>query len=69
MYGFRPGRSPHDALNAVETAVRTRPIQWVFEADIPGFFDHIQHGWMMTMLQQRIGDPRILRLIQTLIPR
>lgn len=63
-YGFRPGRSAHDALAAVEAAVMTRPMQWVYEADIRGFFDHLQHDWLMTMLSERIGDPGILRLIQ-----
>ena len=63
-YGFRPGRSPHDALDALETTMRTRPIQWVFEADIRGFFDHLQHAWLMTMLAERIGDPGVLRLIE-----
>ena len=63
-YGFRPGRSPHDALRAVEQTVMRRPIREVFEADIRGFFDHIQHDWLMKMLALRIGDPGILRLIQ-----
>ena len=63
-YGFRPGRSPHDALDALNTAMMTRPMQWVFEADIRGFFDHLQHGWLMTMLRERIGDPGVLRLIE-----
>ncbi len=42
-YGFRPGRSPHDALDALNTAMMARPMQWVFEADIRGFFDLLQH--------------------------
>ena len=63
-YGFRPGRSPHGALDALSTTLMTRPIQWVFEADIRGFFDHLQHGWLMQMLGERIGDPGILRLIK-----
>jgi group II intron reverse transcriptase/maturase len=63
-YGFRPGRSPHDALDALATTIMTRPMQWVFEADIRGFFDHLQHGWLMTMLRERIGDPGVLRLIE-----
>ena len=62
-YGFRPGRSPHDALGALQTTMMTRPMQWVFEADIRGFFDHLQREWLMTMLRERIGDPGILRLI------
>ena len=63
-YGFRPGRSPHDALDALNATIMTRPMQWVFEADIRGFFDHLQHEWLMTMLQERIGDPGVLRLIE-----
>ena len=63
-YGFRPGRSPHDALNALEKTIMTQPIPWVYEADIRGFFDHIQHPWMRTMLPQRVKDPGILRLLQ-----
>ena len=63
-YGFRPGRSPHDALTALNTTMMTRPMQWVFEADIRGFFDHLQHTWLMTMLAERMGDPGLLRLIE-----
>lgn len=63
-YGFRPGRSPHDALRAVEASVMGRPTRMIFEADIRGFFDHLQHEWLMTMLRERIGDPGILRLIE-----
>ena len=63
-YGFRPRRSPHDALAELSTIMMTRPIQWVFEADIRGFFDHLQHAWLMRMLAERIGDPGVLRLIE-----
>ena len=45
------------------TTVMTRPIQWVFEADIRGFLDHLQHEWLMQMVGERIGDPGVLRLI------
>ena len=62
-YGFRPKRSAHDALGAIESVVHTRPIHWVFEADIRGFFDHLDHQWIERMLRVRIGDPWILRLI------
>ncbi len=62
-YGFRSGRSPHGALEALATTVTTCPIEWVFEADIRGFFDHLQHDWLMQMLGERIGDPGVLRVI------
>ncbi|NMP25207.1 reverse transcriptase domain-containing protein [Sulfobacillus harzensis] len=62
-YGFRPERSTHDALGAIETLVFKHPIHWVFEADIRGFFDHLNHQWLERMLQVRIGDPWILRLV------
>jgi len=56
-YGFRPGRSPHGALAALATAVMTRPIQRVFEADIRGFFDPLQHEWLMQRVGEQIGAP------------
>jgi RNA-directed DNA polymerase len=63
-YGFRPGRRAHDALRVVRQEVMTGRADWVVEADIRGFFDNIDHGWMLRMLGLRIGDPWILRLIQ-----
>lgn len=62
-YGFRPGRTAHQALAAVRSAVMTGAAQWVAEADIKGYFNHIQHEWLMRMLKLRVGDPWILRLI------
>lgn len=62
-YGFRPERSAHDALDAIESLVFKHPIHWVFEADIRGFFDHLDHQWLERMLSLRIGDPWILRLV------
>ncbi len=62
-YGFRPGRNTHDALGAIENLGLQHPIHWVFEADIRGFFDHLDHHWLERMLSLRIGDPWILRLI------
>ena len=62
-YGFRLGRNAHDALGAIENLVLQHPIHWVFEADIRGFFDHLDHHWLERMLSLRIGDPWILRLI------
>lgn len=63
-YGFRPGRSAHGALRAVRETVESGAAQWVYEADIKGFFDHLSHTWLMTMLHLKVGDPWILRLIQ-----
>lgn len=62
-YGFRPGRSPHDALRALRAASVTKKIGHLFEAGIRGYFNHIQHDWLQKMVAHRIGDPVILRLI------
>ena len=63
-YGFRPGRSQHHALDALATAIRNKKVKWVLDADIRGFFDAIDHGWMMKFIEHRIADKRIVRLIQ-----
>jgi group II intron reverse transcriptase/maturase len=63
-YGFRPKRSPHHALDALAVGIRWRKVNWVLDADIRGFFDTIDHGWLLRFLEHRIGDPRLLRLIQ-----
>src|SRR5690606_5925929 len=63
-YGFRPGRSQHDALDALATAIQIKKVNWVLDADIRGFFDAIDHGWMLRFVEHRIADKRILRLIQ-----
>jgi group II intron reverse transcriptase/maturase len=63
-YGFRPGRGPHDALDAVHTAVMSQRVNWVLDADIRSFFDSVDHEWMLRMLAHRIADPRILRLVR-----
>ena len=63
-YGFRPGRSGHQALKAVNDTIMTKPIHYVIEADIQGFFDHVSHDWMMQFLQVRIRDSSLLRLIR-----
>ncbi len=62
-YGFRPGRSAHQALRAVHEAVMTERVNWVFEADIRSFFDSVDHDWLLRMIAHRIADPRVLRLI------
>ncbi len=63
-YGFRPGRSQHQALDAVCVGTEGLPVNWVLDADIQGFFDTLDHEWLMRFLEHRIADPRILRLIQ-----
>ena len=63
-YGFRPGRRAHDALAVIRREVILGRANWVVEADIRGYFDAIGHEWMLRMLELRIGDPWILRLIE-----
>jgi group II intron reverse transcriptase/maturase len=63
-YGFRPGRNPHDALDALWVGLMGKKVNWVLDADIRGFFDNIDHGWLVKLLEHRIADRRILRLIQ-----
>jgi group II intron reverse transcriptase/maturase len=63
-YGFRPGRSQHDALDALWVGLVDKQVNWVLDADIQGFFDTIDHGWMEKFLQHRIADRRLLRLIR-----
>ena len=61
-YGFRPGRSQHDALDALAVGLGKR-VNWVLDADIRGFFDHLDRGWLERFLRHRIADERILRLV------
>jgi RNA-directed DNA polymerase len=63
-YGFRPQRSAHQALKAVDEAVMRSPVNYVIEADIKGFFDHVSHDWLMKFLEVRIGDSSLLLLIR-----
>lgn len=63
-YGFRPGRGQHDALDALWMGLTRKKVNWVLDADIRGFYDTIDHGWLMRFLEHRIADPRILRLVQ-----
>ena len=63
-YGFRPGRSCHNALDALWVGITHRKVNWVLDADICGFFDNIDHEWMLKFLEHRIADRRILRLIR-----
>jgi group II intron reverse transcriptase/maturase len=63
-YGFRPGRSQHQALDALSYALTQKRVNYVLDADIRGFFDQLDHEWLMQFVQHRVADPRILRLIQ-----
>ena len=63
-YGFRPGRSPHHALDALAVAVRTKKVNWVLDADIRAFFDTLDRRWLVKFVEHRIADRRIIRLIQ-----
>jgi len=66
-YGFRPGRSCHDALRELNNIIMTRKINWVVDADISGFFDHVDHNWMMKCLEVRIKDGKLLRIIARML--
>jgi RNA-directed DNA polymerase len=63
-YGFRPGRGPHDALDALATAIKIRKVSWILDADIQNFFGSVSQDWLARFLEHRIGDKRIIRLIQ-----
>ena len=63
-YGFRPGRSPHDALDALAVGIERKKVNWVLDADIRDFFTSLDHGWLQKFLEHRIADKRVLRLIQ-----
>lgn len=63
-YAFRPGRSQHDAMDALAVAISDIPVNWILDADIRGFFDAISEEWMIKFLEHRIGDERIIRLVR-----
>jgi group II intron reverse transcriptase/maturase len=63
-YGFRPGRSPHQALDALYVGIQGKRVNWVLDADIRGFFDNMSHEWTMKFVEHRVADRRMLRLIQ-----
>ena len=63
-YGFRPGRSPHHALDALATGILRKKVSWVLDADIREFFTSLDHRWLVRFLEHRIADKRVLRLIQ-----
>jgi RNA-directed DNA polymerase len=63
-YGFRPGRSQHNALDALAYGIKGRNVRWILDADIRSFFDTISHVWLVRFIEHRIGDKRIVRLIR-----
>lgn len=63
-YGFRRGRGPHNALDALAVGLTAKKVSWVLDADIRAYFDSIDHEWLMKFVEHRIGDPRVLRLIR-----
>ncbi len=63
-YGFRPGRGAHDALDALAVGISSRKVNFILDADIRAFFDTVDHDWLIRFVEHRIGDKRIIRLIQ-----
>ena len=63
-YGFRPGRNPHNALDALYVGIMRKRVNWMLDADIRGFFDAIDHEWLMKFVEHRIADQRVLRHIK-----
>jgi RNA-directed DNA polymerase len=63
-YGFRPGRGPHQALDALTVAIQRKRVNWVLDADIRTFYDSLSHEWMLKFIEHRVADRRVLRLIQ-----
>jgi RNA-directed DNA polymerase len=63
-YGFRPGRGPHNALDALYVGITRKRVNWVLDADIRGYFDAISHEWLVKFVEHRIADQRVVRLIQ-----
>jgi group II intron reverse transcriptase/maturase len=63
-YGFRPGKSAHNALDAVAVGVEIRKVSWILDADIAKFFDTIEHDWLIRFIEHRVADARVVRLIK-----
>ena len=63
-YGFRPGRGPHQALDALTVGIQTKRVGWVLDCDVQKFFDTLSHDWLDKFIKHRVADPRMLRLIQ-----
>ncbi len=63
-YGFRPGRSQHQALDALAHGISKKWVNWILDADLQSYFDTLQHEWLVKFLEHRIADRRVIRLIQ-----
>jgi group II intron reverse transcriptase/maturase len=63
-YGFRPGRSPHRALDALYVGIQRKKVNWILDADLRKFFDSMDHDWIMRFVEHRVADPRVLRLLR-----
>jgi len=63
-YGFRPGRNPHQALDALTVGIQTKRVNWILDADIRNFFDRMSHEWILQFVEHRVADRRILGLIR-----
>ena len=63
-YGFRPGRGAHDAMDALVVGIASKKVNWILDADIRSFFDTVSHEWLVRFVEHRVGDPRMIRLIQ-----
>jgi group II intron reverse transcriptase/maturase len=63
-YGFRPKRGQHDALDALVVGITRKRVNFILDADVRSFFDEVSQGWLVRFVEHRIGDPRIVRLIQ-----
>src|SRR5216684_689690 len=63
-YGYRPGKSPHHALDALYTGLLTRKVEWVLDGDISSFFDGLDHDWLVKFIEHRVADQRVVRLIR-----
>src|SRR5271163_4102859 len=63
-YGFRPGRGPHDAMDALVMGIASRKVGFILDADIRSFFDTVNQDWLMRFIEHRVGDKRIIRLIR-----
>lgn len=66
-YGFRPQRSANDALRRLNEIVMTKKINWIVDADISSFFEHVNHKWMMQCLEVKIADTTLLRTIARIL--
>ena len=63
-YGFRPKGGQHDALDALAVGITDKKVNFIFDADVRSFFDEVSQRWLIRFVEHRIGDPRIIRLIQ-----